>query len=64
MTERDLNYVEDSAELFYERNGERCEITSRGCRIRYPGSAVGQPREKATPTPRTQNRTICAHSRQ
>ena len=47
MTERDLNYVEDSAELFYERNGERCEITSRGCRIRYPGSAVGQPRERA-----------------
>ena len=47
MTERDLNYVEDSAELFYERNGERCEITSRGCRIRYPDSAVGQPRERA-----------------
>ena len=26
VTERDLNYVEDSAELFYERNGERYEI--------------------------------------
>lgn len=26
VTERDLNYVEDSAELFYERDGERYEI--------------------------------------
>jgi len=26
VTERDLNYVEDSAELFYERNGERYEV--------------------------------------
>ena len=26
VTERDLNYVEDSAELFYTRNGERYEI--------------------------------------
>ena len=26
VTERDLNYVEGSAELFYERDGERYEI--------------------------------------
>ena len=26
VTERDLNYVEDSAELFYTRNDERYEI--------------------------------------
>lgn len=26
VTERDLNYVEDSAELFYERDGERYEV--------------------------------------
>jgi hypothetical protein len=26
VTERDLNYIEDSAELFYERDGERYEI--------------------------------------
>jgi hypothetical protein len=26
VTERDLNYLEDSAELFYERDGERYEI--------------------------------------
>ena len=26
VTERDLNYVEDSAELFYERTGERYEV--------------------------------------
>ena len=26
VTERDLNYVEDSAELFYVRDGERYEI--------------------------------------
>jgi hypothetical protein len=26
VTERDLNYVEDSPELFYERAGERYEI--------------------------------------
>ena len=26
VTERDLNYVEDSAELLYTRNGERYEI--------------------------------------
>ena len=26
VTERDLNYVEDSAELFYERDGKRYEI--------------------------------------
>jgi hypothetical protein len=26
VTEQDLNYVEDSAELFYERVGERYEI--------------------------------------
>src|SRR5215813_9939296 len=26
VTERDLNYIEDSAELFYERDGKRYEI--------------------------------------
>ena len=26
VTERDLNYAEDSAELFYERDGERYAI--------------------------------------
>jgi len=26
VTERDFNYVEDSAELFYERDGERYVI--------------------------------------
>jgi len=26
VTERDLSYVEDSAELFYERDGEHYEI--------------------------------------
>ncbi len=26
VTERDLNYAEDSAELFYERDGERYQI--------------------------------------
>jgi hypothetical protein len=26
VTDRDLNYVEDSAELFYERDDERYEI--------------------------------------
>ena len=47
MTERDLNYVEDSAELFYERKGERCQIHLKRLRIRYPISAVRQPRERA-----------------
>jgi hypothetical protein len=26
VTERDLNYIEDSAELFYEREGARYEV--------------------------------------
>jgi hypothetical protein len=26
VTERDLNYVDDSADLFYERDGERYEV--------------------------------------
>ena len=36
-TERDLNYVEDSAELFYERDGERYEIHLK----RLPDSLPG-----------------------
>jgi hypothetical protein len=47
VTERDLNYIEDSAELFYERKGERCQIHLKRLRIRYPISAVRQPRERA-----------------
>ena len=37
MTERDLNYVEDSAELFYERDGERYEIHLKRLPDRLPG---------------------------
>jgi len=37
VTERDLNYVEDSAELFYERGGERYEIHLK----RLPDSLPG-----------------------
>ena len=37
VTERDLNYVEDSAELFYERNGERYEVHLK----RLPDSLPG-----------------------
>jgi hypothetical protein len=47
VTERDLNYGDDSAELFYERTASATRSASRGCRIRYPGSAVVQPRERA-----------------
>ena len=37
VTERDLNYVEDGAELFYERDGEHYEIHLK----RLPESAAG-----------------------
>ena len=43
MTERDLNYVQDSAELFYELY----EIHLKRLPDPLPGSVVGQPREKA-----------------
>ena len=36
VTERDLNYVEDSAELFYERDGERYEIHLKRLPDRLP----------------------------
>ena len=39
-TERDLNYVEDSAELFYERDGERYEIHLKRLPDPRPGGAV------------------------
>jgi hypothetical protein len=35
--ERDLNYVDDSAELFYERDGERCEVRLKRLPDRLPG---------------------------
>jgi len=59
VTERDLNYVEDSAELFYERD-EILLKTPAGSATRAAPSASPARR----PTPRTQNWTICAHSRQ
>ena len=37
VTERDLNYVEDSAELFCERDGERYEIHLKRLPDRLPG---------------------------
>jgi hypothetical protein len=37
VTERDLNYVDDSAELFYERDGERYEVHLRRLPDRLPG---------------------------
>jgi predicted SnoaL-like aldol condensation-catalyzing enzyme len=37
VTERDLNYVEDSAELFYERDGERYEVHLKRLPDRLPG---------------------------
>jgi hypothetical protein len=37
VTERDLNYVDDSAELFYERDGERYEVRLK----RLPGLLPG-----------------------
>ena len=37
VTERDLDYLEDSAELFYERGGERAHpigrSARRGCQV-------------------------------
>jgi len=47
VTERDLNYVEDGAGLFYKRDGERYEIYLKRPPDRYLGSAVGQSRERA-----------------
>lgn len=37
VTERDLNYVEDSGELFYERDGERYEVHLKRLPDRRPG---------------------------
>jgi len=52
VTERDLNYVEDSAEPVL-RAARRAppESTPRRCRIRYLGSAAGQSRERADADP-------------
>ena len=41
VTERDLNYVEDSAELFYERDSERYEIHLKRLPDRLAGSRRG-----------------------
>jgi ribosomal protein S18 acetylase RimI-like enzyme len=41
VTERDLNYIEDSAELFYERDGERYEIHLKRLPDRLAGSRRG-----------------------
>jgi hypothetical protein len=61
VTERDLNYVEDSAELFYERAGERYEIYPKRLPDPLPGQPRGPaPREGRRSTPRAQNWTICA----
>ena len=65
VTERDLNYVEDSAEPVLRAAGER--------HVNLPQEAGGSatwvaplatPARGPTPTPRTQNRTICAPLRQ
>jgi hypothetical protein len=37
VTERDLNYVEDSAELFYERDGERYQVRLKRLPNPLPG---------------------------
>jgi hypothetical protein len=37
VIERDLNYMEDSAELFYERGGKRYEIHLKRLPDRLPG---------------------------
>ena len=37
VTERDLNYVGDSAELFYERDGERYQVHLKRLPDRLPG---------------------------
>jgi len=37
VTVRDLNYVDYSAELFYERDGERYEICLKGLPDPLPG---------------------------
>jgi hypothetical protein len=41
VTERDLNYVEDSAELFYERDSERYEIYPKRLPDPLPGVRRG-----------------------
>lgn len=63
VTERDLNYIEDSAEPFYERTASATRSTPRGRRIRYLGYAVGHSRDRVG-ADAAQNWTICARLRQ
>lgn len=37
VAERDVDYVEEGAELFYERDGERCEVRLKRLPDRLPG---------------------------